>query len=275
MRDFAKVCGRFWNGETGRKLRAAGRDAQTLALYFITCPSSNMLGLYNVPLPTLCHEIGITKEGASKALRRVSEACFAFYDEASEHVWVPEMARWQIGAILDVKDKRVTGIKRKLETLRKSPFFNEFLNKYREPFHLQDVSLEPSPFDAPSMPHRSQETEKETEKENSGARTKRPRNPDPDPRIKTLLTAFVEKYKARTATPYVVVSGKDPALLKRLLSAGHDASAIQAAMDRYLNDDFYRKTGFDVGGFVKAFNRLNSAGAKKPHNFENGMFPDQ
>ena len=156
MRDFAKVCGRFWNGETGRKLRAAGRDAQTVALYLITCPSSNMLGLYYLPLPTLCHEIGITKEGTSKALRRVSEVCFAFYDEASEHVWVPEMAKWQLGTSLDPKDKRVTGIKRKLETLRKSPFFNKFLNKYREAFHLEGVSPEPSPSEAPSMPHRKQ-----------------------------------------------------------------------------------------------------------------------
>jgi len=50
MRDFAKVCGQFWIGETGRKLRAAGRDAQTVALYLITCPSANMLGLYYLPL---------------------------------------------------------------------------------------------------------------------------------------------------------------------------------------------------------------------------------
>jgi uncharacterized phage protein (TIGR02220 family) len=170
MREYAKVSGRFWSGETGKLLRAAGRDAQTIALYLITCPSSNMLGMYYLPLPTLCHEVGISKEGASKALRRVSEASFAFYDASSEYVWVPEMARWQIGTALDPKDKRVTGIKRDLETLRKSPFFNEFLKRYREPFHLQDVISDGSPFEAPSMPHRSQEQEQEQDNKENGAK---------------------------------------------------------------------------------------------------------
>jgi hypothetical protein len=173
MREYAKVSGRFWNGETGKQLRTAGRDSQIVGLYLVTCPSSNMLGLYYLPLPTLCHEVGITKEGASKALRRVSEAHFAFYDELSEHVWVPEMARWQIGPSLDPKDKRIIGIKRELESLRKSPFFNEFVQKYREPFHLHDVKPEVRPSDAPSMSHRSQEQEQEKEQDrepNSAAR---------------------------------------------------------------------------------------------------------
>jgi uncharacterized phage protein (TIGR02220 family) len=174
MREYAKVSGRFWSGETGRRLREAGRDAQAVALYLITCPSSNMLGLYYLPLPTFCHEVGISKEGASKALRRVSEASFAFYDAPSEYVWVLEMARWQIGTALDPKDKRVTGIKRELEMLRKSPFFNEFLKRYREPFHLQDVSSEGSPFEAPSMPHRSQEQEQEQEQDNKENGAKAP-----------------------------------------------------------------------------------------------------
>src|SRR5690242_1093322 len=103
MREYAKVSGGFWIGETGKQLRGAGCDAQLVALYLLTCPSSNMLGLYYLPMPTLCHEIG----SPSKALRRVCETGFAFYDDLSEHVWIPEMARRQIGATLDPKDKRV------------------------------------------------------------------------------------------------------------------------------------------------------------------------
>ncbi len=96
---------------------------------------------------------------------------------------------------------------------------------------------------------------------------------DTDPRVQIILTAFVEKYRARVGSPYVVVAGKDPALLKRLLTAGHDVPTIVAAMDVYFPDAFYGKTGFDVGGFVKSFNRLNSAGAKRRHNYEDGAFP--
>ena len=97
MREYAKVAPQFWTGTTGKRLRGMGRDVQVVALYLVTCPSANMLGLYYLPLPTLCHEIGMKPEGALKALRRVSEGGFATYDTASEHVWVKEMARFQIG----------------------------------------------------------------------------------------------------------------------------------------------------------------------------------
>jgi hypothetical protein len=50
MRDYAKVAPTFWNGETGKKIRELGRDAQVVALYLITCPSSNWIGLYYLPL---------------------------------------------------------------------------------------------------------------------------------------------------------------------------------------------------------------------------------
>jgi phage replication O-like protein O len=110
-------------------------------------------------------------------------------------------------------------------------------------------------------------------KEDIAHRKKRER-PDTDPRVKILLTAFVDKYLARVNTPYVVVDGKDPALLKSLLTAGHDTPAIEAAMDRYFADDYQAKIGFDIGVFKKSFNRLNSAGSRKKHNYEEGAFPE-
>jgi hypothetical protein len=106
----------------------------------------------------------------------------------------------------------------------------------------------------------------------SSARTKRTRKPDSDPRIKTLITAFFEKFQVAAGSA-PVITGKDAASFKRLLAAGHDVPAIVSAMDRYFADEFYRRIGFDAAGFAKAFNRLNSASAKKHHNFEEGMFP--
>ncbi len=38
-------------------------------------------------------------------------------------------------------------------------------------------------------------------------------------------------------------------------------------MDLYFADKFYSQHGFDATGFAKAFNKLNSAAAKKPHNY--------
>jgi len=109
---------------------------------------------------------------------------------------------------------------------------------------------------------------------NKSARRKKRVRADSDPRVKTLFTAFRNKYAAKVGAPYAMTSPeKDNTLLKRLLTHATAAPAIEAAMDVYFANDFYSKTGFDVGGFAKAFNRLNSASAKKRHNYEDGAFP--
>jgi hypothetical protein len=167
MREYAKFFTTFWNGDTGKKIRDKGRDVQTVAAYLITAPSSSMYGLYYLPLPTLCHEVGISKQGALKALGRVSEVDFAYYDPVSEWVWVPEMAHHQIGGPLAANDNRVKGIQADMEQLKKSPFFNKFLERYKTDFHLEGIS----PSEAPPKGLRSQEKEieKEIEKEEAGS----------------------------------------------------------------------------------------------------------
>jgi hypothetical protein len=164
MRDYSKTSSRFWSGSTGRQLRGDA-DGQRVAFYLFTCPSANMIGLYYIALPTLIHEIGISEEGASKALRRVCQLDFAHYDVATEYVWVKNMAFEQIGPTLDPRDKRHLGVLRELENHRKSPYFNQFLDLYSGPFHLENVRREGSPFEAPCKPHRSKEKEKEQDKE--------------------------------------------------------------------------------------------------------------
>jgi len=116
-----------------------------------------MLGMYYLPIPVIAHEVGISPEGALKALRSLFEAGFARYDEASEHVFVFRMAYYQVGGALKAQDNRVISIKKQLEALRKIPFFNQFLDRYRQAFHLQDIS----PSEGPSEPLRSQEQDQE------------------------------------------------------------------------------------------------------------------
>lgn len=170
MRDYAKVSPRFWTGTTGRELRAKGADCQLVALYLLTCPSSNMIGLYYLPIPTVAHETGMTLEGASKALRRVCDGVFAHYDEASETVWVVNMARDQIGEQLKPTDKQAIGAARALEEHRSSSLALKFHAHYREAFHLPPSKAIASPIEGPSMPPRSQEQEQEQEQEKNLAR---------------------------------------------------------------------------------------------------------
>lgn len=163
MRDYAVVSPLFWTGETGKRIRKLGPRCQTIALYLVTGPQSNMLGLYYLPIPTLCHETGSPSKGALEALRRLSEAGFAHYDEGTEYVWVVEMARWQIGEQLKDGDNRIKAIKNELEKLTKIPFYNAFLKRYQGPYHLNGVKSPESPSKAPPKPLRSQEQDQEQE----------------------------------------------------------------------------------------------------------------
>lgn len=160
-RDYGKVASTFWTGETGRAIRAFGGDAQRVALYLMTCPMSSMIGLYYLPLPILCHEVGITPQGATKALASLSEAGFAQWDAASEVVFVKEMAAWQVGEPLEPKDNRVKGVEKEWQAMRKCPFYKPFHKRYAKSFHLP----EPVEAQATCKPLRSQEQEQEQKQE--------------------------------------------------------------------------------------------------------------
>ena len=77
----------FWISETGRELRG-DPEAQTVAMYLLTCQSANVIGLFHLPLATMAKEIGFTTEAAALALHRVCEIGLAKWDETAEVVWV-------------------------------------------------------------------------------------------------------------------------------------------------------------------------------------------
>ncbi|MDR5757000.1 hypothetical protein [Caballeronia sp. LZ035] len=169
MRDYAKVSPQFWIGETGKKLRKAGAEAQVVGLYLMTSPHANMLGLYYVPMLYIAHETGLGMEGASKGLQSCIEAGFCQYDEASEMVWVMEMATYQIATSLVVTDKRCTGVQNEYGALPENPYLAGFFDKYRAAFHMTkrrpEAAAKPSLIEAPSKPLGSQEQEQEQEQD--------------------------------------------------------------------------------------------------------------
>lgn len=138
MRDYAKVSPQFWIGTTGKALRKAGWEAQLVAMYLMTSPHANMLGLYYLPKLFLIHETGLSPEGASKGLAGASEALFCAYDDASEMVWVYEMATYQVGSQLKAEDKRCAGVQNEYNTLPDNPYLKGFFDKYKDVFHLTE-----------------------------------------------------------------------------------------------------------------------------------------
>lgn len=161
MRDYAKVSPKFWIGPTGKSIRKQGTVAQVLALYLLTSPHANMLGIYHLPIAYIVADTGLTFEGASEGLQRLYEAGFCDYDDASEVVFVYEMARYQIGEQLKPKDNQVEGVRREYRNLPESRLLPSFFEKYAAAFHLDDGRG----LQAPSKPLGSQEQEQEQEQE--------------------------------------------------------------------------------------------------------------
>lgn len=169
MRDYGKVSPQFWIGETGKKLRKAGAEAQVVSLYLMTCSHSNMIGLYYLPVMYIAHETGLGMEGALKGLQRASEAGFCLYDDASEVVWVIEMAKFQIDAELSAADKRCKGVQNEYDAQPENPYLARFFERYGASYHMTKKrganSVQASPSGAPSETLGSQEQEQEQEQE--------------------------------------------------------------------------------------------------------------
>jgi len=163
MRDYGKVSPVFWTGTTGRAIKARGSEAVIVAVYLMTSPHSNMLGLYYQPMLYMAHETGLGVEGASKGLQGCVEAGFCAYDPDSEMVWVYEMASYQIAKELKASDNRCGGIQREYEGLQKNRFLSDFFDRYCTAFHLTARRDSTGAKQAPSKPLPSQEQEQEQE----------------------------------------------------------------------------------------------------------------
>ncbi|MDQ8918309.1 hypothetical protein RFH39_08535 [Acinetobacter baumannii] len=170
MRDYGKVSPHFWTGITGKKLRQTP-EGLIVAMYLMTSPHANMLGLYYMPLLYIAHETGLGFEGASKGLQSACEAGFCSYDEATETVWVHEMARFQVAESLKPADNRCKNVQKEYDSLPSSPYLSSFFDKYAQAFCMTQKRGENAkintPFKAPSNPLRSQEQEQEQEQDNT------------------------------------------------------------------------------------------------------------
>lgn len=134
----------FWTKGSGKRLRG-NRDAQLVGAYLISCGTANLIGLYYLPLVTLCHELGMGRDEALAALEFCATSGFAHYDVDAELVWVPNMAQHEIGATMAPKDKRRQVVLRELKAFADHPFGAAFLTRYGLPYGLtesvQDAQL--------------------------------------------------------------------------------------------------------------------------------------
>lgn len=152
MRDYAKVAPKFWTGRTGKALKVAGPEAVIVAMYLMTSPHANMIGLYHCPVAYIAIDTGLSLEGASKGLASCIEADFCQYDDSIEYVFVVEFAKYQLGDELDPKDKRCQGVANELAKVPKCLLHNSFRAHYAVPYHLPLPKPHASPLKAPPKP---------------------------------------------------------------------------------------------------------------------------
>lgn len=163
MRSFATVLSQFWTGRTGKAITAAGKDARIVSTYLLTCEHANMLGLYRLPMLYAAEETGLKHREVAAALKQLQGFEFAYYDEATEFVWVSEMARFQLGLLpgetLKEGDKRAKGAARLYKQISSNPFLGPFHDRYSQilglPFRrdfLAETETHASPFEGASEP---------------------------------------------------------------------------------------------------------------------------
>lgn len=191
MRDYGVVSPKFWIGETGKALRG-NAPAQVLALYLMTCPHANMIGVFHCPVLYMAHETGLGMEGASKALQSLIEAGYCTYDESTETVFVHRMAAFQVGDSLSAADKRCKGVEREWSNIAAPALKAAFFAIYFESFHLPNQGQNTRPLQAPSRPLGSQEQEQEQDQEQDQEQGESAGKPATRP--------VPEKQKSRTVT---------------------------------------------------------------------------
>jgi len=237
MRDYGIVSPKFWIGGTGKSLRG-NAPAQVLALYLMTCPHANMIGVFHCPMVYMMHETGLDAEGASKALASLIEAQFCTYEEASETVFVHRMAAFQIAERLKPDDKRVKGVEREWSNIDSSPIKAKFFAIYSIVFHLPKEGEVQSPIEAPYKPLASQEQDQDQEQEQI----------PPTPKGVEVPSGFAEFWKTWPSTDRKQAKGKCLDAWKKA-HAERDAAVILAHVEKLKSSGDWKR---DSGQYIPA-----------------------
>lgn len=155
-RKFRKRWDFWWTYDVTRALR--GKLAHQAVMNYVTsCPACNDIGLYDLSLATLCHDVGIAREEAWEILADLADLGFCFYDGDREEIFIPIMARWEHlegppRTCLHPRDNNVRHIHMELWKHRESPFVWYFYELYHEAFYLPREWAHPGDWRPPESP---------------------------------------------------------------------------------------------------------------------------
>lgn len=199
MRAYGIIKSTFWTMGSGKRLRGKP-EAQVLASYLMTCSQGTMCGIFTIALPTVAHETGIPLSRMASLFEEIRD--IAVYDEDDEICWIPNSARYQLGATLSPKDKRRPGLIRELDQLGTHPFVGQFVRLYGEAYNIEPSELaaciplaEPAhpPCKSVAKPQLRSSTSLDQESDQDHARE----TPDPDELPRTDPPESAAKTKRR------------------------------------------------------------------------------
>jgi hypothetical protein len=173
MRQYVKTYPTFWIGTTGKALRESGQTAQLVALYLISNPHVNYIGLYRLHLAYASTDLNMSEKALVKALATLEGLGFAKFDLVTEMVWVLRGAYWQIGESLLEKDRRVKFVQGEYTAVPAAcPMKAEFFAKYAEAYGLSDQPANVTRPQVKSKKYSFEEPAWEPEDMNSRARSR-------------------------------------------------------------------------------------------------------
>ena len=132
-RSYAKIFTGKWRSRSFRTLRG-NPWAIVLQDYLMSCPASEMSGVFYMPKYLIEGELGIPHDELENAIKILEEADFCrFYDD--EYVFVFNMARYQIADALSPDDNRWKSLMKDIEEMPDN-IRREFIIRYNDDFNL-------------------------------------------------------------------------------------------------------------------------------------------
>ncbi len=116
---YSAISRRFWHDE---KVRAWSNETKLLAIYLLSSPHSNMLGLYVLPLQYAAYDLDMTIEQVKKGMAELDSFCE--YDPTTSVVLVYKFLQYNI-----IKNpNQAKGAVTKLYDLPETTLFKQFRN---------------------------------------------------------------------------------------------------------------------------------------------------
>jgi hypothetical protein len=270
MREYARVSPAFWVKGSGKSLRG-DPNAQLVGIYLMTCPAASMIGIYYLSIPTISHETALDPGEVRRCLSKCETVGFAFYDHDAELVWVPNMARYQIGDKLHSADKnKRTGVLNAIKQFSSHRFYSLFLEQYNDDFGLGlEAPYKPltSPLQAPSKGDRARASElspvlspdhrEGMQGETDGAAA----NPTRDGSFGMTVSAWADGVRLETGSPCTTPFGAGSRSILEAIAVHCPQGTDPIAWSRDTARAFVRA---NVGGKLTPFAFVDWLNSKRP-----------